>query len=303
MQHSNIKKSTIKSGLSLSNFTTWKVGGKAEWIVEPNNTKELQDLISWANTKKLKIQVIGAGSNLLINDDDELKGLTICMRKMHGYEIDKESGIIEAFSGEPIPNLARKAAKDGLHGLEWAVGIPGTIGGASVMNAGAQNGCIADQVISVKVISTETGKIYEINHKKLDYSYRKSFLQEQKLIVYSVKLRLESGYDNNELIKITNKNLNHRLKTQPYHLPSCGSVFRNPKDQTAGQIIEKLGLKGFRKGNAEISTMHANFIVNKGGAKASDILLLISIIQKKVQKKHGILLHPEVKCLGWDQIL
>ena len=133
----------LEKNISLSNFTTWRIGGPAEWIAQPKNIKEIKYLINWINMKKIPCNIIGAGSNLLINDKG-IKGLSLCMRQFKGIQIDKSTGIIEVLSGEMLPTLARKAAANGLLGLEWAVGIPGTIGGAVVMNAGAQGHCISN---------------------------------------------------------------------------------------------------------------------------------------------------------------
>jgi len=288
----------IDSCMPLSKFTTLRVGGTAEWIAEPKNIEEIQLLISWANSKHLPCQIIGAGSNLLINDSG-LKGLSICMKKFHGSKLNPRSGVIEAFSGEHIPTLSRHAAKAGLRGMEWAIGIPGTVGGAVVMNAGAQGGCTADLLESVKVISLQGGEPFEISNKELCFAYRSSLLQKEKLILLSARFVLEPGQNQEELTRITNQNLNHRTATQPYHMPSCGSVFRNPEPLKAGRLIEELGLKGHRIGGAEISKIHANFIVNKGHATAKDIYELIGFIQKQVKKTHGFLLHPEVKQLGF----
>ena len=299
MPHKNLEKLTPRSNISLANFTTWKIGGPAEWIGEPRNINELIDLIYWAKIKNIQCNVIGAGSNILISDNG-IKGLTICTKKIHGLTINSQNGIVEAYSGESIPNLARKVAKEGLLGLEWAIGIPGTIGGATVMNAGAQGGSIEDRLISVKVFSLEKQKIYVLKNNELKYSYRKSLLQEEQLIVLSSLFQLEPGFDPKKLTNITNQNLQNRLENQPYHLPTCGSVFRNPENDKAGRIIEQLGLKGLKEGQAQVSDMHANFIINNGFAKASDICNLISIIQDKVKEKYGLLLDPEVKRLGFE---
>ncbi len=288
------------SFVKLSNFTTWRVGGEAEWLAEPKNLDEIKQLIAWAQAERLSCQIIGAGSNLLISDSG-LQGLTICLRKFNGSFIDNETGSIEALSGEPIPSLSRKAAQEGLHGLEWSIGIPGTAGGAAVMNAGAQGGCVADWIQAVKVLPLKGGEVFEINKEDLEYSYRQSILQREDLLVISARFQLEPGQNPKELNQKTNQNLNYRTTTQPYHLPSCGSVFRNPEKDKAGRMIENLGLKGLRIGGAEISTTHANFIVNTGNATAKDIKELIAVIQKKVQDTHGVLLHQEVKELGFDR--
>ncbi len=295
-----MKKLKIEKNTSLSKFNTWRVGGNAEWFAEPQDIEEIQSLISWANMKQIPCQVIGAGSNLLINDLG-LKGLSICMKKFQGSTLNPHSGLIEAYSGEPTPSLARQAAKAGLHGLEWAVGIPGTIGGAVVMNAGAQGSSTANWLESIKVISLQGGNPYEIQPKDLHFSYRHSLLQKEQLMVLSARFQLEPGHDQKKLTQITNQNLNKRTSTQPYNYPSCGSVFRNPEPLKAGRLIEELGLKGYRIGGAQISRMHANFIVNTGQATAKDIFQLIKFVQSKVKKVHGLVLQPEVKQLGFGK--
>ncbi len=285
--------------VSLTNFTSWRVGGPAEWFASPSSVEELQTLIAWAYEQKMPCRVIGAGSNLLIHDAG-LPGLSLCMRKLQGSNLNPKTGIVEALAGEPIPNLSKRAAKAGLHGLEWAVGIPGTVGGATVMNAGAQGGCTADWLESVQVIDLNGEGPFELSRQELDYAYRQSLLQEKALVVLSARFRLDPGHDHKELNQITQKNLTHRTTTQPYQLPSCGSVFRNPEPLKAGRLIEALGLKGHRIGGAEISPIHANFIVNIGGATAADINQMIALIQQRVQIAHGVMLHPEVKRLGFE---
>ncbi len=287
----------LKKNIYLSNFTTWKIGGPAEWISEPTNTDEIKSLINWANNKEICCNIIGAGSNLLINDKG-LKGLSLCMRKFKGATINKSSGIIEAYGGETLPNLARKAASAGLHGLEWAIGIPGTIGGAVVMNAGAQGNAISDYLESIQTLTLK-GELRTLKAIDLDYSYRSSLLQEEKLIVLSARLKLKTGGEKAEIHRITNEHLNHRLTTQPYKAHTCGSVFRNPEPFKAAQLIEDLGLKGFRCGGAEISKIHSNFIINANKASSSDVQELINLIQKKVIDSYGILLKTEVKICGF----
>ena len=286
----------LEKNISLSNFTTWRIGGPAEWIAQPKNIKEIKYLINWINMKKIPCNIIGAGSNLLINDKG-IKGLSLCMRNFKGIQIDKNSGIIEALSGEMLPNLARKAAASGLHGLEWAVGIPGTIGGAVVMNAGAQEHCISNYLESITTLSLK-GEYKTIKGKDLNFRYRYSLLQNEKLIVVSARLKLSSGH-REKIRQVTNENLNHRLKTQPYQAQTCGSVFRNPEPLKAAKLIEELGLKGFRFGGAEISKIHSNFIINADKASSCDVIELIKYIQKRVFNSYGILLETEVKQCGF----
>lgn len=287
-----------QSQISLADFTTWRVGGPAEWLAEPASVEDVTSLLAWARERGLARRVIGAGSNLLIHDSG-LSGLSLCLRKLQGSRLDPQTGIVEAWAGEPIPALARRAARNGLHGLEWAVGIPGTVGGAAVMNAGAQGGCTADWLESVRVLSLNGGEIFSLKRSELDFAYRHSCLQIEPLVVLSARFQLEAGYDPRELGKTTSGNLSHRTSTQPYQLPSCGSVFRNPEPLKAGRLIEELGLKGSRVGGAEVSSVHANFIVNSGGATAADINALIALVQKRVEQAHGFILHPEVKRLGF----
>ena len=286
----------LEKNISLSNFTTWRIGGPAEWIAQPKNIEEIKYLTNWINKKKIPCNLIGAGSNLLINDKG-IEGLSLCMRNFKGTKIDKNNGIIEVLSGEMLPTLARKAATNGLHGLEWAVGIPGTIGGAVVMNAGAQEHCLSRYVESITTLSLQ-GEYKTIKGKDLNFGYRYSMLQNEKLIVISTRLKLKLGYAE-KIRQITNENLNHRLKTQPYNEQTCGSVFRNPEPLKAAKLIEELGLKGFRVGGAEISEKHSNFIINANKASSHDVRELIKYIQKRVFNSYGILLETEVKQCGF----
>jgi UDP-N-acetylmuramate dehydrogenase len=286
----------LEKNISLSNFTTWRIGGPAEWIAQPKNIEEIKYLINWINNKKIPCNIIGAGSNLLINDKG-IKGLSLCMRNLKGIQIDKSSGIIEVLSGEMLPTLARKAAASGLHGLEWAVGIPGTIGGAVVMNAGAQDHCISDYLESITTLSLR-GEYKIFKRKDLNFGYRYSLLQNEELIVVSARLKLISGHAE-KIREVTNQNLNHRLRTQPYQAQTCGSVFRNPEPFKAAKLIEELGLKGFRFGGAEISKIHSNFIINANKASSCEVRELIKYIQKRVFNSYGILLETEVKQCGF----
>ena len=287
-----------RQNVPLAEFTTWRVGGPARWIVEPESVDEVLASLQWARTNGHSCQVIGAGSNLLIHDNG-LPGLTLSLRRLQGAELDSNSGVIEALAGEPIPTLARRAARAGLKGLAWAVGIPGTVGGAAVMNAGAQGGCTADWLEAVRVVPIQGGESFELKRDQLEFDYRHSLLQQENLLVLSARYRLDPGHNPQELRRETNSNLSHRTSTQPYTLPSCGSVFRNPEPLKAGRLIQDLGLKGERVGGAEVSTVHANFIVNTGNATAANINQLIELVQDRVEQRHAVRLHPEVKRLGF----
>ena len=288
----------LSAQLPLAGHTTWKVGGPAEWFGEPSSEEELQAMAQWAWRQGLPWRLIGAGSNLLISDT-ALVGLTLCSRRLQGSQLDASDGLVEARAGEPIPTLARRAARAGLSGLEWAVGIPGTVGGAVAMNAGAQGGCTAEVLRDVTVVAPESGGVpFILPASSLEFAYRHSRLQQEPLLVLSARFQLSAGHDPRAIDRRTSANLQSRTGTQPYHLPSCGSVFRNPEPLKAGRLIEELGLKGCSVGGAMVSPMHANFIVNTGKATAAEINDLIELVQERVRQAHGLELHPEVKRLG-----
>ncbi len=294
-----MKDITFKEKINLANYTTIKVGGFAEYFSKPNNADEFINLINWARLNNQKCRIIGAGSNLLINNTC-LKGLTICTKKMHSFKIESHSGIVVAEAGVMLPTMSNILAKKGLQGGEWTVGIPGTVGGAICMNAGSKKLSLADNLLSVRVIDTKTLKISEIEKKDINFKYRFSPFQQNNLMIISAKLRFEPKGNIEQLLETTKKNLKKKTDTQPYHLPSFGSVFKNPANNYAGKLIEELGLKGFKIGDAEISTMHGNFIVNNSSANSKDILDLITVIQQKVLQKKGIFLEPEVRMIGFD---
>ena len=283
----------------LSNYTTIKVGGLAEYFATPCNANDFIKLIKWSHQNKQECRIIGAGSNLLINNIF-LKGLTVCTKKMRSIKINTLSGIVEAEAGVMLPTMSNMLAKNGLQGGEWTVGIPGTVGGAICMNASSGNISLSKNLLSVKVINTKSLEIADIQKKDINFQYRFSPFQQNNLLIISAKMLFEPTGNIKELLEITKKNLKRKTETQPYDLPSFGSVFKNPTNNYAGKLIEELGLKGFKIGGAEISTMHANFIVNNSTANSRDILDLITVIQQKVLQKKGIFLQPEVRMIGFD---
>ena len=286
----------LKTHTSLSAFTSYRVGGEAECYVSPYDLEALQVSIEYAKENNLAITVLGAGSNLLVSDRG-IPGLVIATRHLRSKNFDPTTGQLTVSAGEPIPTLAWDAAALGWEGLEWAVGIPGTVGGAVVMNAGAHNSCIADMLVSAQVLSPD-GTLATLTPEELGYTYRSSLLQGRKRIVTQATFQLQPGSDPVQVTARTKEHKKHRLSTQPYSYPSCGSVFRNPKPYSAGWLIEQTGLKGYQLGGAQVAQLHANFIVNRGGAKASDIFSLIRHVQNEVQERWSIWLEPEVKMLG-----
>ncbi len=287
---------TIKPYVSLSGHTSYRVGGPAEWYVAPRNITGLEASIKYARESELPVTVLGAGSNLLVSDRG-LPGLVISTRHLRSSSFDASTGQVTVAAGESIPGLAWAAAELGWQGLEWAVGIPGTVGGAVVMNAGAHNACIAEMFVSAEVLLPD-GTLKTLTGEDLGYSYRTSKLQGSQCIVTQSTLQLQPGADPAVVTATTKHHKEHRLNTQPYDKPSCGSVFRNPTPYKAGWLIEQAGLKGYQIGKAQVAPRHANFIINCGGASAGDIFNLIRYIQHSVQEHWSILLEPEVKMIG-----
>lgn len=291
----------LRSQVALASLTSFRVGGPAEWYVAPHCLDDLQASFDWAKTQGLPLTLLGAGSNLLVSDSG-LSGLVICTRHLRNTYFDPETGTVTAGAGEPIARLAWQAAERGWEGLEWAVGIPGTVGGAVVMNAGAHKSCTADLLLSVTTLSP-TGMIEELTPQDLGFSYRTSRLQGGDRLVVQATFQLKPGADPVQVRAMTAQHLEQRRRSQPYHLPSCGSVFRNPETRPAAWLIEQIGLKGYTIGGAQVAERHANFILNCGGAKASDIFQIIRHIQQQVEQHWSLRLEPEVKILGEFQLV
>lgn len=286
----------IYPNVSLAPQTSYRVGGEARWYAAPYTWDELQATFEWFQKQDIPLMLLGAGSNLLISDRG-IDGLVLSTRHLRHRQFEEETGRVTVAAGQPIVSLAWQAARRGWSGLEWAVGIPGTVGGAVVMNAGAHNQCTADSLVSAVVVSPD-GKVETLTCEDLNYSYRTSALQGGQRLVIEATFQLQPGFDRDVVRARTQQNLLQRKSSQPYDKPSCGSVFRNPSPHAAGWLIEQLGLKGYRVGDAEVSQRHANFILNCGQAKAEDIFRLIHHVQEKVQSHWSLLLEPEVKILG-----
>lgn len=286
----------IKSQVSLATLTSFRVGGPAEWYIAPRHLDDLQASFEWAVAEGVPITLLGAGSNLLVSDHG-LDGLVICTRHLRHSHFDAETGQVTAAAGEPLVRLAWQAAERGWEGLEWAVGIPGTVGGAVVMNAGAHGGCTAEILVNAHVLSP-SGKVDILTAPDLGYSYRSSGLQGGDRLVSQATFQLRPGAEPAKVMAITAQHLKERQTTQPYHLPSCGSVFRNPNPLKAAWLIEQAGLKGYQIGGAQVAQRHANFILNCGGATANEIFQLIRYVQEQVEQRWSLCLEPEVKILG-----
>jgi len=286
----------LQAQVPLASYTSLRVGGIAQWYVAPQDSDQLQTSLQWSQQEKLPVTFLGGGSNLLISDRG-LDGLVISARHFRHLTVDENNTTMTAAAGMPLATVAWKAAKRGWSGLEWAVGIPGTVGGSVVMNAGAHGTCLGDNLVEVVILTVE-GEIERLAPADLEFRYRTSNLQHRPRWVMEATFQLQPGYAKEDITAQTRANLNRRRNSQPYDKPSCGSVFRNPQEQAAGWLIEQTGLKGYQVGGAQVAHRHANFILNCGQAKAQDIYNVIQHVQEKVEQQWSILLQPEVKLLG-----
>jgi UDP-N-acetylmuramate dehydrogenase len=282
----------------MDQMTTYRVGGRAEACCFPKELKELSRLILYLASEGIPYIVAGKGSNLLVSDAG-IKGAVVVLKgALASVErIDNEDASILAGGGLKVSDLLIYCKKNELTGIEFMAGIPGTLGGAVFMNAGAYGSEIGDFVQEVRVV-THGGEAVSLKRSELGFSYRSSGIK-QGAVIYNIVLRLKKG-EKGLIAQLIAGNLRKRKESQPLEYPSAGSVFKNPPGDYAGRLIEKAGLKGAKAGGAMISSRHANFIVNTGGAKAADILALMELARKKVKEETGINLEPEIKMLGFQ---
>ncbi len=279
----------------MKKHTTFRIGGPADIYVEPS-VSQVVPLIAFLKDSEVPFMVIGNGSNLLVSDDG-IEGVVISMGKSSSEVIiDEAKCEIFAEAGAMLSSVANRAADAGLTGLEFASGIPGSIGGAVYMNAGAYGGEMKDVLTSVQLLNAD-GQVEEIPVDKLDLSYRHSVLMEKPGIVLGAKLQLAAG-DVSE-IKATIEDIRQkRIEKQPLNFPSAGSTFKRPEGYFAGKLIDDAGLRGYTVGNAQVSEKHCGFVINKSDATASDVLKLMKDVDEKVYEKFGVHLTPEVRIIG-----
>ena len=278
----------------MAKHTSFRIGGPADVLAQPADEAELAALLKRAGEHAVPVTLVGNGSNLLVRDKG-IRGLVIKLSNLFS-SITVEGNVMTFGSGISLAMASKKAASLSLSGLEFAVGIPGTIGGAVYMNAGAYDGEMAKVVTSVRVMDRE-GKISELKASELAFAYRHTALQNSGLIVTSVTCVLQPDEADAIAAKMADFS-QRRISKQPLELPSAGSMFKRPPGYFAGTLIDQTGLKGYTVGGAQVSTKHAGFVVNVGGATAQDVLQLISDVQSKVFAAHGVRLEPEVLVLG-----
>jgi UDP-N-acetylmuramate dehydrogenase len=293
-------KGEIQYSVPMSAYTSFRVGGRVDYLAFPADLEDLQRIIQWCGQQGIPTFILGKGTNLLVRDGG-IRGMAISLSRgfLRVEEVERgpEGSLILAEAGESLAKLVEFSWKKGLTGLEFAAGIPGSIGGALFMNAGAFQGEMKDALDSIRLLDAE-GRILEKPRDETKFSYRSIELRKGEIILGGkFRLRPENGFQVKSKVE---ELLRLRLNRQPYAQASAGSVFKNPPQGPAGKFIEEAGLKGYRIGDAQVSEKHANFIVNLGQARARDILALAEWARKKVFEEKGVWLEMEIQVVGED---
>lgn len=289
-----IAKDSILTDEPMSRHTTFRVGGPADFFVTPKAKEEVRDVIRICKEAGMPYYIIGNGSNLLVSDAGYRGVIVQIYKEMN--EVKVEGDLVKAQAGALLSGIAAKALGAELSGFEFASGIPGTIGGACVMNAGAYGGEMKDVLESVTVLTGE-GKIIELGRNELELGYRTSVIAKKGYIVLGAVLKLERG-DGEKIKTYMDELKEKRVTKQPLEYPSAGSTFKRPEGYFAGKLIEDAGLRGFQVGGAQVSEKHCGFVINRDHATAADIMELMRQVQIRVQENSGVNLEPEVKRLG-----
>jgi UDP-N-acetylmuramate dehydrogenase len=284
-------KGEVQFNASLKEWTSFRIGGPADILVVPHDVGDLCRLLRQARAAKTPLFVIG-GTNVLIRDGG-IRGVVVSLSKLKAI-VDEPDSVVYAEGGVTMPVLLQHSISRALSGLEWAAGIPGTVAGCVVMNAGTRLGEMKDAVKAVRIVSP-FGTLKDVPASAIPFSYRRA--RVPRGIVAGVWLQLKPGVKD-KIQTIVKDYLRYRKDTQPLTMPNAGCAFKNPKPNAAGQLIEAAGLKGFRVGDAQVSEKHANFIVNRGDARADDVMELIQYVHRTVQEKTGVKLQLELKVVG-----
>ena len=290
-----ISGSLVQENAPMAKFTSFRAGGCADLLVQPQNIKELQDVLQVLQEEGCPHMVLGNGSNVLVKDGG-YRGVIVKLGS--GFDhVAVESNVIRCGSGALLSAVAKAAADAGLTGMECLSGIPGSIGGAVFMNAGAYGGEIKDVLRKVSVISQDGAHLSELDTGSLDLGYRHSILQQSGDIVLEAEFMLQPGNETEIKEKMAELKA-RRNEKQPVNYPSAGSFFKRPEGYFAGKLVQDADLKGVSVGGAEVSQLHSGFLINKGGATATDIIQLMRIVQAAVMERFGVMLEPEVRIIG-----
>lgn len=287
----------VKENEMMNSHTTFRVGGPASYFVSPSGDEALKNVLHLCREEGMPHYILGNGSNLLVSDKG-YDGVMILIED--GFTEIREDAPCEltAGAGALLSRIAREAQERSLTGFEFAAGIPGTLGGAVVMNAGAYDGEMKNVLKSVRVMDKD-GRILELPAEELELGYRHSCIQEKEYIVLSAVLSLKMG-DREKIRGKMEELAKKRREKQPLEYPSAGSTFKRPAGYFAGKLIEDAGLRGFREGGAQVSEKHCGFVINSGGATAEEIRSLCRTVQRKVKETSGVELETEVRMIGWD---
>lgn len=288
-------KDNIKINESLKKYTMTKLGGPADVFVMPETEEEAENIVKYAYVHQVPLLLLGNGSNMVVRDGG-VRGIVINFSKLNEIRVEKEQ--IYAGSGALLIDVSKTAAKESLTGFEFACGIPGSVGGAMAMNAGAYGGEIKEVIMHTTVLTKEGERIV-LTKDELELEYRKSIISKNGYLVLSSQFQLEKGNQQEIDEKIADLTYKRESK-QPLEYPSAGSVFKRPPGYFAGKLIQDSGLQGKGVGGAEVSTKHAGFIINKGEATATDYVETIKMVQKVVKEKYNVSLELEVKIVGED---
>lgn len=278
----------------MSKHTSFKIGGPADIYIKAKNIEDMKSILDYADKNEVQVHIVGNGSNLLVKDNG-IRGITL-KAHLENLEIDEDNGIITVGSGVLLSYLAQILLKKELKGFEFASGIPGTIGGAIRMNAGAHGREMKDIVVSTKFL-TRDGEIKEITNKEHEFEYRNSIFGKKDYIIIETKLKLEKG-NYEEIKNIMTEYSNYRKNAQPIEFPNAGSTFKRGTDFITAKLIDECGLKGYSIGDAEVSTKHAGFVINKGKATAKDIIDLTNEIKQKIKEKYEKDIELEIEIIG-----
>lgn len=281
----------------MSKHTSFRIGGPADLFVQPANEEELWNALHLARQEKVPFFIVGNGSNLLVSDEG-FRGMILHTGGML-KDISVEGDVIYAQAGALLSTVAKTALEHGLAGMEFAAGIPGTLGGAVCMNAGAYGGEMKDILLDAEVL-TQEGERLVLPVEELDLSYRHSVIFEKNYVVLAAHIRLSRG-DTAEIKNRMNELAGARRDKQPLEYPNAGSTFKRPEGYFAGKLIQDAGLKGYTVGGAQVSEKHSGFVINRGGATAEEVRFLIRQVQQKVRSQFGVELEPEVRMLGFDR--
>lgn len=284
-------KGLVSRQVPMSELTTFKIGGPAAIVVEPRTLDGIIAVVKFCKQTQTPMRVLGLGSDLLVSDDGLNCVILRIAKNYSSIEVSGDSVIAKA--GASNKDVAEIACENGLSGYEFASGIPGTVGGAAIMNAGAYDGEFKDVCSSLQCV-TPNGELVQLNAEEADWGYRHSMMDEAGYVVVSATLTLKK--DSPEAIRLRIDDLSERRRSkQPLEMPSAGSTFKRPEGYFAGKLIQDAGLRGYRVGGAQVSTKHTGFVVNAGGATAADVRSLIAHIQKCVYENEGVHMHPEVR--------